>query len=246
MTTLIPVVSDVQAPLHDPRAVSAVCALLADRDLDSVSVGDLADMTQVGQWVRGKAGEFDGLLDKHRNIAVQLIKDLRIKHLSRSNHDARIEKYVANSAPGLSGLPELRTENFLRLDDANCTFHRQPFGVAPGWLLMHGDEGPLVKHPGGTALGLSRRTGASVVCGHTHKAGLAHENTAHSGRVRKALWGLEVGHLMDMTKAGYLKAGYGNWQQAIGMLVIDGKDVTPMLLPVTNGKIYFDGRVYRG
>lgn len=246
MVDLIPVVSDVQAPLHDRRATSAVATFLADRDLDSVSVGDLADMTQVSQWVRGNAGEFDGRLGKDRDIAVQLVKDLRIKHLSRSNHDDRVEKYVSSVAPGLTGLPELRTENFLRLSEAGCAYHRKPYSVAPGWLLMHGDEGPLVKAPGGTALGLARRTGQSVCCGHTHKMGVTHDHSGYGGRIRRTLFGLECGHLMDMGKAGYLKAGYGNWQQAIGMLVVDGPTVIPFTVPIMNGKLHWDGKTYRG
>jgi hypothetical protein len=246
MTTYIPVVSDVQAPLHDPRAVSAVCTLLADRDLDSVSVGDLSDSTQIGQWVRGKAGEHDGNLAKHRDIAVRLMLDLRIKHLSRSNHDQRLEKYIQAHAGGLSGLPELRTEAFLRLNENGVTYHRKPYRVASGWLLMHGDEGSLSQSPGITALNLAKRCSRSVVCGHTHRMGLSHAHGTHSGLVVSHLWGLEVGHLMDMRRATYLKGGMGHWQPGIGMLIIDGKDVIPMPLPYINGKIYFDGKVYRG
>lgn len=246
MTTYIPVISDVQAPLHDRRAVDAVATFLADQDLDSVCVGDVADLTQVSQWVRGRAGEYDGQLGAHRDIAVKILEDLRVKHLSRSNHDDRIERYVSQHGAGLSGLPELRTENFLRLSENGITFHRKPYRVAPGWLLMHGDEGPLVKAPGGTALGLSRRTASSVVCGHTHKLGLTHEHGAVSGRVVKALWGLEVGHMMDMTKAGYLKAGHGNWQTAFGILVVDGPQVVPFPIPIVNGKFYWDGKTWKG
>lgn len=246
MTVYIPVVSDIQAPLHDSRAVSAVATFLADRDLDSVSVGDVADMTQVGQWVRGAAGEFDGKLGKHRDIAVKLLLDLRVKHLSRSNHDQRVENYVAKHAGGLSGLPELRTEAFLRLTENGIAYHRRPYAVAPGWLLMHGDEGALSQNAGQTALGLAKKTLRSVVCGHTHRAGLTHAHGTFSGLVSRQLFGLETGHLMDMRKAGYLKGGMGNWQTAIGMLVVDRNTVHPFVLPIIDGKLHWDGKTYRG
>lgn len=246
MTTLIPVISDTQVPYHDKRAVSAVATFLADRDLDSVSVGDLSDSTQVGQWVRGLAGEHDGQLARHRDAAVNVMLDLRVKHLSRSNHDQRLENYVRKHSPALASLPELRTERFLRLDDHGIEYHREPYLCAPGWLLVHGDEGSLVKSPGGTALGLARRFARSVVCGHTHKLGLGHDHGSYMGKIVAPLFGLEVGHLMDMGKATYLKAGSGNWQQAIGILVIDGNSVTPFPVPIINGKLYWDGKVYKG
>lgn len=245
MTNFIPVISDVQADLHDRRAVDTVATFLADLDLDSVCVGDVSDSTAVGQWVRGQAGEFDKSLARQRDTAVQILKDLRVKHLSRSNHDDRLEKYVRQYAPGLAGLPGLRTEEFLDLDARGILFHRGPYAVAPGWLLVHGDEGPLVKSPGGTALGLGKRFGHSVVCGHTHKLGLTHDHSSFGGKVVKPLFGLEVGHLMDMAKASYLKAGSGNWQTGIGMLVVEGNDVIPYPIPIVKGKLYWDGKVYK-
>lgn len=244
---IIPVISDLQVPLHDKRAVSAVATLIADRGCTKVAcVGDVLDQWQVSQWCRGRAGEHDGQLGSARDEAVTIMRDLRITNLSRSNHDDRIEKYVAQHAGGLSGLPELRIENFLSLDSLGITFHRRPAVIAPGWLLLHGDEGSSVRSPGGTALGLARRTARSVACGHTHKMGLQHEHSSWAGKIVAPLWGFEVGHLMDMSKASYLKMGHANWQPGFGVLVVDGKDVTPIPIPIRNGSFYFDGKVWKG
>lgn len=245
MTEYIPIISDVQAPLHDRRAVGLVAQLVADLDVNTVCVGDLSDQTQVSQWSRGNAGEYDGKLGKDRDIAVQVMKDLRIKHLSRSNHDDRLEKYVRRYGPALSSLPELRTERFLHLSENDVEFHRNPFLVAPGWLLMHGDEGSLKSAPGATALGLARRTGRSVACGHTHRMGLSHEHSSWGGRTVASLWGVEVGHLMNMRKATYLGGGSGNWQQGIGMLVVTDRSVIPFTLPIVNYRLYWDGKTYK-
>lgn len=245
MTQLIPIISDVQAPLHDQRAVDLVATFVADLGVDTVCVGDLSDQTQVSQWVRGYAGEYDGKLGEGRDVAVQILKDLRIRHLSRSNHDDRLEKYIAKHSPGLSGLPELRTEQFLHLNELGVQFHRDPYTLAPGWLLMHGDEGSLSPSAGQTALKLAKRTARSVACGHTHRMGLTHDHGTFRGKVYAHLFGLEVGHLMDMEKATYLKGGVGNWQQGIGMLVVDNKDVIPFTIPIVRSKIYWDGKVYK-
>lgn len=246
MVQIIPVISDLQVPLHDERAVGAVATFLADRGLNSICVGDALDAWQVSRWNRGMAGEFDGLLAEARDQTVEVLRSLRVRDMSRSNHDDRIETYVRQHAPGLSSLPELRIEVFLRLHDLGIDFHRRPFSPAPGWLLVHGDEGSLIQTPGGTALGLAKKFGKSVVCGHTHKMGFQHSHSSFDGAVTSEIWGFEVGHLMDMNQAGYLKAGSGNWQQGFGVLMVDGSDVTPIPVPIRNGRFYFDGKVWKG
>jgi hypothetical protein len=247
MTEIIPVISDLQVPFHDEAAVAAVATFVAHYGYDTVSVGDVLDQYQVSKWCRGMAGEFDGKLAGQRDTAVAILSDLRVKHLSRSNHDTRIEAYLRKHAPGLDGLPELRVESFLRLDTIGCTFHREPFDVAPGWLLGHGDEGSLVRSAGGTALALAKRTGRSFVCGHSHRMGIQHDHSSFRGKLITPLWGFEVGHLMRMELAEYLKGGIANWQPAFGVLVVDGQDVTPIPVPIRDdGSFYFDGKRWRG
>jgi hypothetical protein len=249
MTELIPVISDLQAPYQDNRAVAAVATFIADRNLNSVCVGDAMDAPQMSRWHRGAKGEFTGTVGKDRNTTLGLLRDLRVKHLTRSNHDDRLENYVREFAPALYGdpeLPEYRFENFMRLDTIGCEFHREPWSPAPGWLLLHGDESGLSQIPGTTAMGLAKKTGMSVVCGHTHRLGLQHQGAAFGGKVLRQLWGFEVGNLMDLKKATYLKGGIANWQQGFGILAVDGKDVTPIPVPIKDGKFYFDGKVWKG
>jgi hypothetical protein len=110
---------------------------------------------------------------------------------------------------------------------------------------LHGDEGSVNQTGGQTALGLAKKTGLSVVCGHTHRAGLLHYTESVSGVSTRTIWGLEVGNLMDQKKASYLKGGIANWQQAIGVLYIDGQKVTPKLIPIhKDGTFVFDGKVW--
>lgn len=247
MTTYIPIVSDVQAPYFDRRAVDAMALLIESLNPETVAcVGDMLDQPQVSQWTKGRAGEFAGNLAADRDVAKQVMKDLRITDLSRSNHDDRLEKYVSQYAPGLSGLPELTTEEFMGLNELGITFHRKPYKLAPNWHMIHGDEVGSSRIAGCTALGAARKLGSNVVCGHTHKAGLTHDHSAVSGRTTAKRWGLEVGHVMDMKRASYLGAGYANWQQAMGMLVVDGADVIPFVIPIDKGKLYWDGVWYRG
>ena len=59
-----------------------------------------------------------------------------------------------------------------------------------------------------------------------------------------SLHGVEVGHLMDLSKAGYLKTGGANWQQAFGILYIDKAKVTPVVVPIHNRQFVVEGVKY--
>lgn len=242
MTYLVPVISDLQVPLQDQGAVDAVATFLADKNLSAVCVGDVLDSWQVSRWCKGLAGEYDGKLAEARDQAVKVMRSLRISDLSRSNHDDRIETYVRKYAPALSSLPELTIENFLRLPDINVNFHRTPVEVAPGWVMVHGDEGSLIPTPGGTALNIAKKFGCSVVCGHTHKMGLQHQHFSYNGKTTREVFGFEVGNLMDASQAKYLKAGHSNWTQGFGVLIVDGLEVTPVPVIIRNGSFWFDGK----
>ena len=247
MTEVVPIISDLQVPLHDKRAVSAVAAWVADIGATRVAcVGDVFDQTEVGRWVRGKAGEYTGQLAASRDAAVEVMRDLGITDLSRSNHDDRLEKYVREYAPALSSLPELATEEFMGLNELGITFHRKPHEIVKNWLLMHGDESGYSRLAGMTALSLARKAGKSVVCGHTHKVGLTHDHPTVNGKITREIWGFEVGNLMDAKHAHYMGGGIMNWQQSVGALVVDGKDVYPIPVLIKGGKLYWEGHTYRG
>jgi hypothetical protein len=50
---------------------------------------------------------------------------------------------------------------------------------------------------------------------------------------------------MKQKQATYLKAGIANWQQAFGILYIDGNKVTPKLVPIhSDGTFVVDGKVW--
>jgi hypothetical protein len=55
---------------------------------------------------------------------------------------------------------------------------------------------------------------------------------------------MEVGHMMDMSKATYLPANAGNWQPAFGILYIDRNKVTPNLITVNDRSFIVEGHKY--
>jgi hypothetical protein len=156
--------------------------------------------------------------------------------IQRSNHTDRIQTYIRKYAPAFGSLESLKIEELLGYSSLGIQYLHRFKELLPGWVMAHGDEGRSVQVPGSTAMSLAKKLGKSVVCGHTHKLGLQHETTGLYGKNR-TVYGLEVGHLMDMRQASYLTSGIANWQQGIGILVEKNRKVTPYTVPLVDGDI---------
>jgi hypothetical protein len=238
-------ISDLQVPYHDQRAVMAVAECINDLKAPDdivVTVGDEIDLPQIGRWTQGKGGEWERTIGKDRDTTVKILGDLRVDHCVRSNHTDRLFNSLETRLPGLLGLPELTLRNFLRLDELGITYHEKAFRVAPGWAVLHGDEAGVSGVPGQTAWGLTQKIGLSVACGHTHRAGIRPHTQGVNGKVTRTLYGMEVGCLMDFTKAKYTKTH--NWQQAFGILYVDGNKVSPSLIYIDNKSFVVEGNRY--
>lgn len=237
-------VSDLQIPYHDKRAVANLAAFIkAYKPTEVVSVGDEMDMQTISKWSKGTPLEYERSIGRDRDETTRVLESLKVKHIIRSNHTDRLFNTVMMRAPGLLGLPELELPEFLRLDSIGATYHTKPYELAPGWLLMHGDEGSMNSTGGLTALGLAKRTGKSVVCGHTHRLGLVHSTQAYDGGTPKTLFGMEVGNLMNYKHAKYIKGGLFTWQQGFGILYVDGKTVVPSVIPIQrDGSFIVEGK----
>lgn len=248
----IVIIPDIQAPSHDRKALANVVKFVGEFGPDElVNVGDDTDSIEPAVWSRATATEYSGGLqdgfDTTRTIHQWFRMALGDKpyHVSRSNHGDRTARYIRRHAPALSSLRSLDLKELLGYRELGIEYHEQPFDVAPGWVCAHGDEGSTSAIAGRTAGLLAEKWGTSVVCGHTHRAGLTLKSYGYSGRVSRTLYGFEVGHLMDMKQAGYLKGGHGNWQQAFGILYVTGRTVTPVLVPIhSGGKFVVEGQSY--
>lgn len=240
------VISDLQCPYMDRKAVDAVSDFIEQYKPDVVAcVGDEADLPMLSRWTRGTKGEYTGDIAKHRDTTVEILRQLKVQHLSRSNHGQRLWTSIATRLPGLMGLPELEYEAFFRHKELGITFHREPYALAKNFYLMHGDEGSVSKHAGSTAAGLSTRIGASVACGHTHRLGLVPVTEMVGSKVQRIRYGFEVGHLIDIKTSGmaYMK-GMANWQQGFGIIIEDKGNVTPIPVPIVAKSFIVDGVKY--
>lgn len=253
---------DWQVPLHDEHVIKTVARFVWDYQPDSMGhVGDATDSTEISRWTRGLRGEFTGGLEGGFEKTRELLAYIRRGydgpfHLVRSNHDDRLERAIESRLPGIAGLTVkghlLNIQNALDLDGHGVTWHSKPFEIAPDVLLMHGDEGGLSQIPGNTALQLAVGTKGmrkSVVCGHTHRAGISWMNGMHD----ESIFGMEVGHMMAVASADYLgPSKANNWGNAFGILrVFEGNKkkvrVYPELVPIQpDGSFIVEGQRYGG
>ena len=105
----IVVLSDLQIPYHDSKAVKASIQFVKDYKPDELwCVGDELDAPEPSRWNKGMAGEYAGTLqdgiDLTRDIMSEYRKALGKKpfYIQRSNHTDRIDTYMRKYAPAFS------------------------------------------------------------------------------------------------------------------------------------------------
>lgn len=250
MKQRILVVSDLQVPYHSEPAVRNLIKFVRREKFDRVLVvGDELDMQSQSKWAKATHLEYEGQLDADRKTCQEILWELGPvwgvpMDITRSNHTDRLYHTLLRGAPSLIGLPELDYPKFMEFDTMGIKFHKKPFEFHKDYVLVHGDEGSMNQNAGLTALGLAKKFGKSVVCGHTHRLGLTGYSTGLGGDYR-TLWGFEVGNLMDKRKASYLKAGAANWQMGFGIIETNGKAVTNIPVGVNrDGSFTAYGRLY--
>lgn len=253
MAESVLVIPDTHYPDTDTRVWKAVLGAIRETKPDRIiHIGDLMDYPQPSRWTKGTRAEFEGSVFKDSQGAIKnIIEPLRKVFdgpigVHEGNHDERPRLYLEKYAPALSETSEFNFENLLRFDDYGIEKLPEFNKIAPGWITSHGHRGGinLSQIAGNTALNAAKKMGTNLIMGHTHRAGVSHYTVGFDGS-GKTLTGVEVGHLMNPKKVTYLKGGTGNWQQSLAWLTIDGRHVSPALVPVSEGKFSIEGRVFK-
>jgi len=137
-------------------------------------------------------------------------------------------------------------ENLLEFEKYEITKLPEFYKFAPGWLMTHGHRGKisLSRIAGSTALNAAKNFQTSVIMGHTHRLAVVSHTYGFGGEISKTVTGMEVGNLMNMKLAHYLKGGTANWQQGFGIVRVEGKHVRAEAIPISGGKFSVDGVTY--
>jgi len=254
MSKRIVVVPDLQIPYHDRKVLKTFIDFIGDyQPSEVVMIGDVLDFPQPSRWNKDTRGEFEGSIYKDVEVAKRdLFGPLRDAYdgpvgFHEGNHDERPRVYLDKYAPALSGTDSFDMASLCDFDQYGIKTLPEFHDVAPGWVSTHGHKGGIRINQiaGNTAMGAARKFGTSVVMGHTHRLGIISHTSGYAGKVTSTLTGFEVGNMMDMTKAGYLKGGTANWQRGFGILEVDGKTVSPIAVPIIGRSFRVDGFTWR-
>ncbi len=248
-TTLV--IPDLQIPLHDERFLDKLLSVTEYVEPDVLAfVGDVSDSTEVGQWVKGKDGEYTGKLQDAFDRVAKVLADFREAAgkscgivMVDSNHDKRTRDYIAKYAPALQGLRSLDFCELAGLNAAGIQMVKGPFYVTNDTVLIHSHERAYSSVQGKWGLDRIKDYDANVVYGHTHTPCLV-TTTIGVQQNSRTRWAMNVGHSMDKVKAGYLGDGYATWNQAFGLIHDDGYSSFPELIVASGGRFVFDGRIW--
>lgn len=244
------IISDTQIPYDDRRALTAVVGFIGAYQPDQViHIGNLLDYPTPARWTKGTADEFAQRIKPDAEQAkARFLGPLREVYdgpvgIHEGNHDERPRTYLAKYAPALAESGAFNIETLLNFDGFDITLLPEFYKVAPGWITTHGHRGGvrLSQIAGNTALNAARKFNTSVVMGHTHRMGIGSETRGYGGNISKTVTGMEVGNLMNMKLATYLKGSTANWQQGFGILTIDGNHVTPTAVSISRGCFTVNG-----
>lgn len=253
MSRRIVVISDTQIPYTNWKALSGVIRYIGDTQPDEViHIGDVVDFPQPSRWSKGSAAEFEGSVFEDCEITKRrLLEPLRTVYagpvgVHEGNHDSRPREYLSKYAPALAQSGAFDLPTLLDFEKYDITLLPDFYPVAPGWITTHGHRGGirLNQNAGTTAINAARRFGKSVIMGHTHRLGLVPHSYGYGGNLHQ-LFGLEVGHLMDMDKAQYLKGATANWQMGFAILDVDGNHVHPQGIPIIRNRFTVDGVTWK-
>lgn len=240
-------------PFDDRKLVRTFIDFVGEYQPDEVvHIGDLVDFPQPSRWNKDTRGEFEGSVYKDsEDTKRRFLEPLRAVYdgpvgVHEGNHDERPRVYLEKYAPALTGTHAFDLDQLLDFDGFGVSLLPEFYNIAPGWVSTHGHRGGirLSQIAGSTAVNAAKRFGKSVVCGHTHRLALGHYTGGYGGKAT-TVYGMEVGNMMDMKKAQYLKGGTANWAQGFGLLTIDGQHVKPEVIPVVAGKFSVDGQTWK-
>ena len=176
------------------------------------------------------------------------------------NHEERIAKAAVELLPEATGVapaleddPILSLNRLLHLDKLDIDYVG-PYGA--DWWLWPDSNSPIrVNHgtkvragSGATATAIAKTSRWSEVYGHIHKVELV-QKTFHGPQGPRTVTCMSPGcvvRIADCTTPGVSLTP--DWQQGVGVAILDENtnDVHMQVLPITNGRIVWNGNVFEG
>jgi len=237
-TYKILVLPDIHIPYQCHKAVEAAIALGEKFKPDEViQLGDLLDCYSLSHYPKTTLRSSN--FAKEVEEAIALLKSIKERTgakyatLLEGNHEARLRKYLLNSASSLKNLSALKINNLLNLASIGWDFiPEHKFYAVNDVFFTHGEF--VNAHSAKKHMDEYRET---IIHGHTHRI----TSRYHRG-LNSTIEGWEMGCLASLeVGAEYVKRA--NWQHGVGTVVINGSDYWINCHHIRNGKVEYNGSI---
>ena len=252
-------------PMHDRTAMDAVVSMARSMQPDIVVL--LGDMLDLAPWSTRfpRKPEFRQTTQPAIDELHWWLADLRSACQSSKmlylagNHEERIAKAAVELLPEVTGVapaletdPVLSLNRLLHLDKLDIDYVG-PYG-ADWWLWPDSNSPVRVTHgtkvrggSGGTATAIAKTARWSEVYGHIHRVEMV-QKTFHGPDGPQCVTACSPGCLVRIPGPTPGVSLTPDWQQGVGVAILDENtnDVHMQVLPITNGRIVWNGRVFEG
>lgn len=263
-------IDDEYIPFHDDAAIDTAWAIVGALNPHvTVGAGDIIDLPSQSRWAQEAA--FANTTQKSLDTTHFRLAQLRSQTsgeivLIEGNHDKRMQNFVetnALAAFGLkkAGLPEswpvMSIPNLLRLDELDIQY-QDAYPAAHYWInnKLKVEHGTKANANGSTMQRyLKDEPHFSRAAGHSHRLELNTRTTYDRlGRIQS--FGLNPGCLCRVDGAvpsyhGGIDANgkhaevFEDWQQGVAVVRYTDEDVYPTLVPIIDGRAFFEGQVFQ-
>lgn len=245
--------SDIHAPIHDPRTMDISLQIVEDIYPSTVVInGDSLDFTDMSDKFLASL-ECRNQTQKGINTVAEYIGKIRQVCpkskivLMEGNHGARLQKAILKNVAGaiglkradnLDGYDALSIPNLLGLDTLDVEWQPYPDGeywVNENLRFHHGESLNLNK--------IADEIFHNEVMGHNHKQLLV-SRTKHTFNGRKQIWVASFGCLCKTDGSVPSVKSKMDWQAGFGVIYHNELMCQPVPVFVKGGKALFNGKVY--
>lgn len=263
-------VDDEYIPMHDDAAIDTAWAIVGALNPHRVvGAGDIVDLPSQSRWAQEAA--FANTTQKALDATHYRMAQLRSLcsgeiDLIEGNHDKRMQNFIetnAVSAFGLrkAGLPEswpvMSMPNLLRLDELDIGY-ADAYPAAHVWInnKLKVEHGTKANSNGSTMQKYLRdEPHFSRAAGHSHRLEVNARTTYdRMGRIQS--FGINPGCLCRVDGAvpsvhgavganGHHAEVFEDWQQGLAVIRYTDDDVYPSIVPIIDGRAFFEGQVFQ-
>lgn len=257
------VLPDFQCDLQDDSFLWRTLDLVNDVQPEGIiQVGDENDASSISRWTKDTPEEhIPNQLQNQVDVTYRWMKRFRDvpsvhqMQVCYSNHGMRFGQSLRSRVPGWKDMRVVQYDHIMR---EAAEFHGDdPLDIAwdvhlvqmiPGTIAGHGDQWNLTSKAQYSQMSnVSLEHGKNVIAGHTHRPLLSTVPFRDEDGNQQSRFIMNVGHAMDITKAGYTQHYRGktpSWGQAVGIITVVNGIAHPELVQDHQGTMFWNGKVY--